>query len=214
MPSSRTILLRRPPVLSVDEGPLVPSGERLDEIERRWVALCAANPAYFDGRLYHVVGVHRNGSGGATVHVVDCAYRFHAVQDESFDLGVRPLGVKGITTRDDRVLLGRRSAHVAHYAGCWEFAPGGVVEPGRSPEEVVQTELYEETGLGGSSPPTAVAILFDPVLRTWEIVFRLDVAPHADEPPTTEYSELRWCRHDELPEPLSPVARQMVGPSI
>lgn len=68
-----------------------------DEIERRWNSLRAKNPNYFDGRLYHVLGVHRNGHGGATLHVMECAYRYHAVQTPDFDLGQRALGVKGVT---------------------------------------------------------------------------------------------------------------------
>lgn len=208
-PSSRFILLRRPAVLHQAETPFVPEGADLDEVERRWAALCARNPAYFDGRFLHVIGVHRNGYGGAVLHVADCAYRFHAVQDASFDLGVRPLGTKGLVEREGRFLLGRRSERVAHYKSMWEFAPGGVVEPGTTPAETIITELYEETGLRASAEPTHLALIFDEVLRTWEIVFRLRVTTTGDEPPTSEYAELTWCAADDLPTPLSPVAEKM-----
>ncbi|MHC5002834.1 MAG: NUDIX hydrolase, partial [Planctomycetota bacterium] len=167
----RCLPLRRPPVLSVAEGPFVPSGADLDDVQRRWDALRDENPAYFDGRLYHVLGVHRNGHGGAVLHVVDCAYRLHAVQDETLDLGVRSLGVKGIVRRGRRALLGRRSGQVAAYRGCWEFAPGGVVEPGHPPAETIRAELAEETGLVAEREPTAIALLYDPGPRSWEIVF-------------------------------------------
>jgi len=182
----------------------------MDEAARRWDALCAGNPAYFDGRLCHVIGVHRNGCGGAVLHVADCAYRHFAVQDDEFDLGVRPLGVKGITRRPDgRVLVGRRSSSVAGYPGCWEFAPGGVVEPGERPAEAITKELREETGLT-CPEPTAVAIMFDDGLRCWEIVYR--IAPRSEDVGVTdEYDELAWCEVDDLPADLTPIARTMIG---
>lgn len=196
-------------MLHLADTPFVPERADLDEVERRWSKLCAQNPAYFDGRFLHVIGVHRNGYGGAVLHVADCAYRFHAVQDATFDLGVRPLGTKGLVERDGRYLLGKRSERVAHYQGMWEFAPGGVVEPGATPAETIITELYEETGLRAAGEPTHLALIFDDVLRTWEIVFRVRIAPSEDEPPTSEYAELKWCAADALPTPLSPVAEKM-----
>jgi ADP-ribose pyrophosphatase YjhB (NUDIX family) len=207
---ARVIRLRRPAVLSVADGPFVPKGVDLDVVDRRWRALCAGNPAYFDGRLLHVLGVHRNGHGGAVLHVVDCAYRFYAVQDEGLDLGVRSLGVKGLTRRDDRLLLGRRSRQVAAYQGCWEFAPGGAAEPGRDPAEIVRTELFEEAALSCRGEPVPVAVLFDPAPRTWELVFQLEAGDEPERPNPREYDELRWCTIDALPEPLAPVARRMV----
>lgn len=210
----RTIRLRRPATLSVLDEPFVPDGDLglLDEVENRWQALCERNPRYYDGRLYHVIGVHRNGHGGAVLHVADCAYRFHAVQDQSFDLGVRSLGVKGLIEVRGRFLLGRRAMSVANYRGMWEFAPAGVVEPGHRPEETIIAELAEETGLRASHGPTPVAILFDPVVRCWEIVFRIAVAPASIDgaPATAEYDETAWLGRDDLPTNLSPVARQMV----
>ncbi len=121
--SSRTIHLRRPAILSVVDEPHVPDvpPDMLAEVEWRWEALCRANPRYFDGRLYHVFGVHRNGHGGAVIHVADCAYRYHAVQNEDLDLGVRPLGTKGLIQCADRFLLGKRAMTVGSYQSAWEF---------------------------------------------------------------------------------------------
>ncbi|MCA9297058.1 MAG: NUDIX domain-containing protein [Phycisphaerales bacterium] len=218
-------MLRRPATLSYMAEPYVPPGGMMDEVDRRWAACCARNPAYFDGRVCHVIGVHRNGYGSAVLHVADCAYRFFAVQDETFDLGVRALGVKGLTSTNDADhgdhaddaegavgawLLGRRSATVGSYAGQWEFAPGGSVEPDRAPAQVVVSELHEETGLVPLAPPTEIALVFDPVLRCWELIYRLRVNRAHAEAPTDEYSERRWCRLDDLPEPLTPLARQLI----
>ncbi len=210
----RIIHLRRPATLSVQDEPFVPDCAKLDEIDRRWAALCRENPNFYDGRLYHVIGVHRNGCGGAVLHVADCAYRFHAVQDERFDLGVRALGVKGITMRvaDNAVLLGRRSDTVAHYRGLWEFAPGGVVEPTHAgPAATIVEELREEAGYGPRAEPVAIALVQDVGLRTWEMAFRIEVDSEDQGARSVEYSELLWCAVDELPDELSPLAQQMLG---
>jgi len=197
-------------VLQVHDGPFVPEGHPLAEIDRRWRRLCEANSAYFDGRIYHVLGVHRNGYGGASIHVADCAYRFHAVQRDGFDLGVRPLGTKAFTFRDDCVLIGRRSRNVAHYPGLWEFAPGGVVNAGDRPGETILAELKEETGLRAGGEPVAIGVVYDPEVLCWEVVFRLDAAAGPLAPATPEYDALEWRPPSDLPADLSPVSRQML----
>ena len=69
-------------------------GPDIDEAESRWDALCSVRPEYFDGGLLAVGGVTRNGHGGVTLTVAPCPYRWYAVQDDAFDLGLRPLGVR------------------------------------------------------------------------------------------------------------------------
>jgi hypothetical protein len=207
--SSRFIRLRRPPVLVASDEPFVPTSYALDDIDQRWDALCLLNPAYYDGRLWHVVGVHRNGHGGATLHVQPCSYRFFAVQHGSLDLGCRPLGVKGMTWCDGRVLMGLRSRRVAGYVGCWEFAPGGSLDLGIDPAMMTQQELAEETGLETSRPPVPLAIFYDEGVRTWEIAYRLDVEKPTGAAPSPEYEELRWVAPALLPQPLSGIAATM-----
>ena len=213
--AARTIHLRRPPTLSLQEGPFVPQPRAgvdvMDEVDRRWGAMRVANPTFHDGRICHVLGVHRNGHGGVVIHVMDCAYRFHAVQDAEFDLGVRHLGVKAMTSHDGRLLLGRRSSTVRAYPGMWEFAPGGVIEPGRAPADVLKLELQEETGLSLAVEPKAIAVIFDPVVRCWEIIYQLEVADPNPKPVTDEYTELRWCEPGQWPQPLSPATVQLIN---
>ncbi|MEE2718881.1 MAG: hypothetical protein VX727_03775, partial [Planctomycetota bacterium] len=96
----RCIRLRRPPVLSIVDEPFVPDGIDPVEVDERWQRMQQANPALFDGRVLHVLGVHRNGYGGVTIHLVECAYRYVAVQGAGFDCGVRSLGVKGLVRFD------------------------------------------------------------------------------------------------------------------
>jgi 8-oxo-dGTP pyrophosphatase MutT (NUDIX family) len=224
MSEARTILLRRPPVIVRADGRFVPSSVPLDEVDARWEALCAANPRYFDGGIVQVLGTSRNGHGGVQIHVQECSYRFYAVQnprpgEPGLDCGVRPLGVKGIAVAREsdgslRVLVGRRSSKVAFYPSAWEFVPAGGLEPGVEPSAQVVRELREETGLVSLAAPTAVALLFDPGAFSWEVVHRLEVAGpslggHAPEV-GWEYDEFAFVTPDALPEPLAPVARQML----
>lgn len=206
---SRCIHLRRPAVLHVQEGLFVPQGNVMDEIDHRWDVLCNSNPASVDGRAYNVLGVSRNGCGGAVLHIIESAYRFCAVQTEDFDLGVMGLGVKGFTMRDNRALMGRRSRNVGVYPDLWEFAPGGVVEPGKSPAEVIVSELSEETSLTTQREPTPIAVVSDSTARTWELIY-LIIDLHGEAQTTLEYSQLRWCARDELPDDLSPIAQSMI----
>lgn len=206
------IRLRRPVVLSVHEGRFVPErgAATLDEIDERWEALRAANPAYHDGAVYHVLGVHRNGHGGASVHVIESSYRFQAVQSPgSFDVGHRGLGVRGIVMRDGAALLGKRSQNVGRYPGMWEFAPAGGLPVGTEPAAALLDELQEETGLQSSGGPIAIAALFDDIARTWEIVFEIAVMQGEARCATGEYTELAWFEPNALPAQLSPITVTM-----
>ena len=212
---ARTIQLRRPPVLVRVEGRFVPPGVELAEVDRRWNALCAANPRYFDGSMLQVLGVSRNGHGGVQIHVQECSYRFYAVQKTGLDCGVRPIGVKAVTIVGGRALMGRRSTTVAFYPGLWEFVPGGGLEPGVDPAQQIARELHEEAHLAPSAPAVAVALLFDPHAFTWEIVHRMELAaglvPDAGCDGGWEYDEFRMVGLEgPVPEPLAPVAQQML----
>ncbi len=208
---SRVLRLRRPPQIVRVEEPFVPLVD-LDEVDERWKRLVAANPRYFDGPLLHVLGVHRNGHGGVTVHAAETSYRFYAVQRLHFDCGVRPLGAKGICRYDGRYLMARRSDAVAYYPGEWEFAPGGGVEPNDDAAGCVLRELREETDFEPSSPPIAVAMLYDPGACSWEVVHRIDVQPSkcADATHAWEHTHRALITPPDWPEPLCAVARVML----
>lgn len=208
----RTIQLRRPPVLVKVEGRFVPQGVSLAEVDDAWNSLCAENPRYFDGPALQVLGVSRNGHGGVQIHVQESSYRFVAVRSRGVECGARPIGVKGMVHDGSRVLMGRRSKSVASYPGAWEFVPGGTLEPGEAPEAAIARELAEETRLALSSPPVAVAVLFDATVMSWEIVYRLS-APLGRLPEVGwEYDEFRTADAEELRSmrQLSACAQQMI----
>ncbi|MBC8201176.1 MAG: NUDIX domain-containing protein [Planctomycetes bacterium] len=203
------MLLKRPATIHLQDGLFVPDGVDMEEVDRRWELLCNNNPACFDGTLLHVLGAQRNGCGGANVHVMPCSYRFFAVQDETYDLGVRTLGVKGITEFDGAYLFGKRSQTVRHYAGEWEFAPAGCVPPEISPDKTIEKELLEETGLELASPPVAVAILFDEITKTWELVYRLRSSSNQLDG-NDEYQALKWLEKTDFPTDMRTISAAML----
>ncbi len=217
MSTPRIIRLRRPAVLAVEPGRLVPAGISLDAIDEAWDLAASRNHRLFDGDLLHVRGVSRNGHGGVTIHAIESSYRFHAVRAAGLETGVRPLGVKSITTRGAKVLMGRRSAEVHAEAGRWEFVPGGTLEPGVEPEAQLARELAEECGWRCDAPPRQIALLFDDEARTWEIVHRVEASPAPPGPsiggdaPCWEYDEIAELRPEGLDLlPLSRAATLML----
>ena len=176
----------------------------LSKVDATWNLLCKQHPEYFDGDILHVLGVHRTGCGGATIQVARTSFRFHAVRD----LGIKPLGVKGICTQNDLYLCGKRGELVGAYPNIWEFAPSGMVEPNQTPENVIERELEAETGMMLTSPPTAIALFLDEPARTWEIVYQLAVTGTL-QVDGTEYVALDWFDIKAMPSPMSPPAIQM-----
>ena len=103
-----------------------------------------------------------------------------------------------------------RAPTMEHYPSVWSN-PGGSVEPGEMPLQAAVRELAEEARLVPLQPPIAVGLLFDPVASTWEVVHR--IALSADVVPEIgwEYDAFQFVRLDALPEPLAPVAAQMLA---
>ncbi|MDG2055081.1 MAG: NUDIX domain-containing protein [Phycisphaerales bacterium] len=204
-------VLRKPPELVWSKASYEPDSDYLDQAATRWASFCERHPSAFDGLITHVAAVHRSGCGGATLHVQPCPYRFHAVQGAGFDLGVRALGVTGLVARGGCLLMGQRSEHVAHYQGMWEFGPSGGVEPEKGVVQSLAEEITEEVGLKMRGLPVARALLRDQRLRTWELVYEVQV--NEDSPGTSgEYTDVRWVDlASDLPHPLSPFAAQLIA---
>ena len=209
--ASRDILLRRPAVVQVTGDHWRPEPALCDAAERRWALMCRHNPHLFDGEILQVIGVHRNGHGGAVLHVRPCAFRWYAVQTDGPDCGCRPLGVKGVVRRGTQLLMGRRAAWTTFHAGAWEFAPSGGVQSGDSPESAILKELHEETGLSTSTVPQALAVCFDDQATSWEVMFDLGEATGEAACTTGEYDDMHWADPADLPTPPTPMARRMLA---
>ena len=174
----------------------------ISHVDLQWESLRESNPSYVDGDIYHVLGVHRNGHGGATIQCAITCYRFYAVGN----CGIKPLGVKGICDNEGKLLLGLRSSDVHAYKGMWEFAPSGTVEPHQSLEENILRELQEETGLAVQDQPIAVGVFFDEDASTWEVVYKFEVVGETNN---SEYDELQFWDVKSFPSPLTSASLAM-----
>lgn len=208
--SDRIIWLRRPPRVQPSSIPFVPRAS-IDSIALAWDALTDAHPHFTDGACWHVIGVHRDGHGGATVHVTRTNYRMGAVRSVGVETGFIGLGTKGIAHWQGRWLIGRRSESCATYPGQWEFAPGGAVEPGEDPSVGIERELMEECGVRCARPPRAAALIFDGETRNWEVVHQLEMENPPDAPPNWEYSEFQLIHRLEVPPVATPCTAAMIA---
>ena len=215
--AGRLIRLRRPPVFNVIPDRWIPDSVDLESVDEAWASLGERNPRYYDGEVLHVLGVVRNGHGGAIVHLAPSSYRFHAVRAMGIDTGIRPLGLKGLCAVADRgkagLLAGRRSDASGSYPSMWEYLPGGGVPPEEDgsvrPDLVFKRELHEECGVAATSEPIPIAILRDDAVGTWEVIYRCTLASTPIISPGWEHDEFAVVGPDTLPEPSSDAARAM-----
>ncbi len=211
MEPPRLITLRRPPQIVRVEGRFVPQLATLRAVDQAWAQVRGELVHAHDGPMLHVTGTSRNGHGGVAIHCVESSYRFHAVRRKGVETGVRPLGVKGVCTAPDgRVLMAQRSTSTLNYPGEWEFSPGGTLEPGVAPEQMLLRELRQETGWLPHGQPVARALIYDPTAHSWEIVFTLAVRAPKIPVESWECSQLRLVEMDAWPQPLSAVAKQLL----
>ncbi len=206
--AQRLVWLRRPPRILVGDDPFV-AACATQLIDDAWQQLRQGNSKLSDGPVFHVVGVHRDGHGGATIHVAPTTYRMNAVRLVGIASGFVGLGTRAVAHWNGNVLVGLRAANCASYPNQWEFAPAGGVEPNEDPAVGIERELLEECGVQAKGRAIAQALFFDPVVATWEIAHELAMTQPPDAPPNWEYQKLEMVALASMPEPMSACARQM-----
>lgn len=95
-----------------------------------------------------LAGWERSASGGAS-HKKRAAVAL-TILDEGMGADVPGIEPPGQWSSQPAMLLTRRSSELRKHAGQWAL-PGGVIDPGESPEEAALRELQEEVGLSLSS---------------------------------------------------------------
>lgn len=201
-----------------------------DRHEQVWQTLRTQNPKLHDGPIWNVAD-----ATAATITVGKSRYKHLAVQQDPAigDLGVRQLGVKGITIAMNRagepcILIARRGWRVRTYANMWETAPAGGVDTGaplteKSVAESLIREAREELGINAArSLPSIrfVALIHDPIAHSVELVAILPWPTPLDDawslPPgreeAWEYTQARWIPRSELSEFLDATSSQELTP--
>ena len=208
--------LTEPVVVSLGHSDWVPPKRKQMEAEAKWAEMCRHNDQLFDGRMVHIEDVRLTPTGGALLRGSPCQYRWYAVQsvgesaDLELDCGCRPLGVKGVSHCNGLVLMGRRAEWTTSYAGQWELAPSGGVEPGSSPESALAAEYAEEIGRVLLEPPMTIGLLFDGGTRTWEVVLRHELPSTEIGVHTGEYDAFEWRCPTAPPQDTTPVAKRIL----
>ncbi|MGH6979756.1 MAG: hypothetical protein ACREFC_00975, partial [Stellaceae bacterium] len=170
----------------------------------------SGQPALYNGRIYSLV---EQTPKRLTAYALE--YRLLVAQRRAPDLAsalaVRPIGVTGLLTGPDGLVLGRRAKHVAADAGLWEpAAAGSLARP--EPAEQILEELMEELGLdrGKVQSPLPLGLVEDATSRVIDIVFRIETdlsaaALHAAwrNRGSDEYAEIRIVPPAELPRFLA-----------
>lgn len=176
------------------------------EVDTAWRRALARKPQLRDGEVLSVRRVAREPGEVLHIEVEAMRYRQFIAQRDGVPLGLRPLGVNGVTrVVPDRgeplLVLGRRTSRVTQYAGAWELCPAGGVERSRVRGDGVVDcagqlldELHEELGLGREAVRALVplGLIEDLDEHVLDACFRIDVAP------VTEDALAAWVRrHDE-----------------
>lgn len=182
-------------------------------IDEHWHTLCAANPELFDGAVLLVDGAAlRRGRFACFAG----RYR-NAAAAGALGLPIRSLGVQGIVVDrgpdgEECVLLGLRGSSTRVYAGQWENAPAGAVEPPRGDGPTVgrghvhaalRKEAAEELGMDMPDAPCEwLCLLEDAGAASIDAVLRVDLGDVIDAGPRPgqrgqtgdgEYTGTEWA---------------------
>lgn len=189
--------------------------EATPEVERAWRELRSRNPRLFNGEI---LSVREIDAGRGEIRCRRDTYQRLAVQ-HMVEAGVEQLAVNGVLVARDRagrehVLLGRRGHGTRMYGGLWEVGPaGGIDPPGPGVDRIehaglvaqLAREVHEEANLDRAvEEARAVAVVYDGIARSYDIVLRVDLPGVLDDPGSPprprqwEYEELRWVAVAEV----------------
>ncbi|MCF6193656.1 MAG: NUDIX domain-containing protein [Kangiellaceae bacterium] len=111
--------------------------------------------------------------------------------------------VSGILRRDDKVLLAYR-INTKVYANYWSL-PVGHVETGESGRRAIDRELAEELAIEVTKA-TPLRQLIDKEQSIFHQVYLIEKWWGDVKNNETEFcGEIRWCRLNDLPSPITPV---------
>jgi 8-oxo-dGTP diphosphatase len=116
-----------------------------------------------------------------------------------------------LTLRDNRVLLCRKK-HTTSLL----ILPGGVKEPGETPEQCLLREVQEELGPVQLGPLTAVGNYLSPAAVPGKTV-RVELFAailYGTPAPTSEIKELIWFGPNDDPAQLAPSLRDSIFPDL
>lgn len=123
-----------------------------------------------------------------------------------------------ITNHENKVLLLRRAKHDS-FPGRWEL-PGGGLDSGERPEESIEREVLEESGLLVRAIRPISVITHENHDNTQDIVritYECKILdPHQEVLPTEDHDAYQWVDQDKLHSfdknaPLYDVVKEIIG---
>ena len=116
--------------------------------------------------------------------------------------------VSGILLKDEKVLLSLR-ANTKDFADYWSL-PVGHVEPRETELQAIERELGEELGIILASA-IPFCYLVDPEQAISHQVYMITQWQREVKNMEPDYcAEIRWCDFDDLPNPITPVTRDIL----
>lgn len=172
-------------------------------LEGEWARRCGENPRLHDGPVLAVESV--DAARGEIVGRRSTYMRF--VAGPALGAPITALGVSGVCVRrgaaEPQVLMGRRGAGVRIYAGMWETAPRGAVEPGASDElgladlaACLAEEGREELGVRVEAW-SVLAMVEDAAASSVDLCLLCEVEDRGGAG-SWEYAQRRWAPAAEL----------------
>jgi len=215
-------------------GPFEPDAATGAAIDRVWDQMRRENPRLYDGP---VLLADREAVRAERLVCRRGGYKVLAAAAK-LGLYVRALGVQGVVLAKDAdaeecILLGRRGSETRIYAGMWENAPSGTVEPPRTGGSFVdaadfsgalRAEGLEELGVDLTRVRERwIALLDDAQACSVDVVLRLDLPEPIDPRKTVcrvddtnawEYLDTAWVPTSRLKDWMSRSRDAISPPTI
>jgi hypothetical protein len=119
-------------------------------IDAAWKIALSRQGHLFDGRIFSLDEMNENELVISQWSYRDLVASRTDAELSNHGLNIRPLGVTGILTCPDGIVLGRRGQEVDAAKGMWEAAPAGILDK-PDPSLVMLEELKQEIGCGADA---------------------------------------------------------------
>ncbi len=162
----------------------------------------------YNGQILNVVSFSPDKM---VAEFVDYKYFLAQLRDPNFEpvLELRTVGISGVTTVVDKVLIGRRSATVSTFPNCYELVPSGGIDPSALVGDKIdfvkqfEVELWEETGISVTEIKEIrpMVLVYDENLKMYdlcaEIIVNYSVLKEFIDP-SEEYEDIEWIPKSEI----------------
>lgn len=181
------------------------------EIERKWSLEQGKSSKVFNGCLFSVKNFNIDEVKNKHVlEIFEADYKSFLVQQSGIDLGIRPLGVTGVISKEiegtEKLLMAERSMDNSTYGGFWEFVPSGGLDFFESypAEDFVArqllVELEEELGVPKEFVENyeLLALSFDSAIKVFDLIYLLKISQNLNLQLSAEHKKYLFLSNEEF----------------